>query len=127
MSNCIFVEDSDKGDTRKFKMNEPVCLRDGHFTEGTYQGAHPQPGTGRVYTHKITSGEYPNRMVSFHLVGKKPVPVSPTALNVVFKDIVGNANFAKHFSRVGYGGKRKTRKGRGKKHKKVRKHTARKY
>lgn len=124
MSKCIFVEDSDEGDTRKFKIDEPVCLRDGFFTEGTYREAHPQPGTGRIYAHKITSGEYPDRIVSFHHVGKKQFPVSPTALNILFTEIVGNANFAKHYSRVGYGGKRK---GRSKKHKKVRKHTARKH
>jgi len=127
MSKCIFVEDSYKGDTRKFKIGEPVCLRDGFFTEGTYRGAHPQPGTGRIYAHKITSGEYPDRIVSFHYVGKKPVPVSPTALNVVFKDKIGDPYFIKNILNRGYGGKRKTRKGRSKKHKKVRKHTARKH
>ena len=66
-------------------------------------------------------------MVSFHLVGKKQFPVAPTALNVIFKDKIGDPYFAKHYSRLGYGGKRKTRKGRGKKHKKVRKHTAKKH
>ena len=110
MSNCIFIEDSPQGDTRTFKIGEPVCLRDGHFTEGTYQGPLRNPNNGLIYGHKITSEIYPKREVSFRYVGKKLLPVSKTALNVVFKNKVGDPYFAKHFSTLGYGGKRKTRK-----------------
>ena len=97
MSICDFVEDSEEWDTRKFKIGEPVCLRDDYFTEGIYGGSHPQPGTGRIYIHKITCVDvrktYPDRWVGFQNVGKKRWPVSKTALSKILREIIGDLEF----------------------------------
>ena len=120
MSNCEFIQEPSllgrNGDTRRFKIGEPVCLKDEFFNEGTYQGSHKQPGTDKVVVHFITSKNkntgqvYEKRWVSTSKVGKKRFPVSKTAMKKVLENKVGDPSFAEIMSRQGYGGKRKTRK-----------------
>jgi hypothetical protein len=120
MSNCEFIQEPSllgrNGDIRRFKIGEPVCLKDGIFTEGTYEGSRKQPGTEKVVTHYITSinkntGEvYRQRWVPPKNVGKKRFPVSKTAMKKVLENKVGDPYFAEIMSKQGYGGKRKTRK-----------------
>ncbi len=128
MSNCEFIQEPSllgrNGDTRRFKMGEPVCLKGDAFNEGTYQGSHKQPGTDKVVVHFITSknkntGEvFQSRWVNPSRVGKKRFPVSKTAMKKVLENKVGDPYFAEIMSKQGYGGKRKTRKY----HRKTRKH-----
>jgi hypothetical protein len=136
MSDCEFITNTNtlqrNGDTRKFKVGEPVCVkrRDGSVVEGTYQGRALGPGN-KVYQHFI--GNIPGsfsfgtpRALSALEIGKKRWPTSKTAMTKVFKEKLGeqgfgDESFIKTISQSGYG-KRKSRKSHHRKNRKTRKH-----
>jgi hypothetical protein len=136
MSNCEFITNTNtfqrNGDTRNFKVGEPVCVkrRDGSVVEGTYQGRALGPGN-KVYQHFI--GNIPGSFsfgtpltLSALEIGKKRWPTSKTAMKKVFKEKLGehgfgNESFINTVSQSGYG-RRYTKKSRSRKHKKTRKH-----
>lgn len=123
MNNCVYpalplpaIGTPGSYDTRSFKVGEPVCLRNqegGDITTGTYVRAHPQPGTGLVYTHIIRS-EVPglgprDRWIPWQDVGKILQPVSATAANVVVRSSPLPLHLASVIKKYG-GGKRKSRR-----------------
>jgi hypothetical protein len=74
---CVFIppgtdtSPTGPGDTRRFRVGEPVCMR-GEFDPrmGVYVRPLPIPN-GRVFSHAIRSPEYPNdRHVRFRDIGK---------------------------------------------------------
>jgi hypothetical protein len=71
---CVFIPpgtDTSVGDTRRFRVGEPVCMRgESNPRMGVYVHPLPRPG-GQVFLHAIRSPEYPNdRHVSFEDIGK---------------------------------------------------------
>ena len=74
---CVFIplgtdtSETGPGDTRRFRVGEPVCMR-GEYNPrmGVYVHPLPRPG-GQVFLHAIRSPEYPNdRHVHFEDIGK---------------------------------------------------------
>jgi len=130
-NRCVFVNlplseaQNTNGETRVFQQGEPVCLR-GQPAEiperGIYRTAHPQPGTGRVFVHRVNSPGLPDRWVTWHDVGKIVYGAGPTAVRKVAEAKNLPENVERLITR--YGGKRKTRRNRRKsrKSKKTRKH-----
>ena len=136
MADCDFITNTNtfqrNGDTRNFKIGEPVCVKwdDGRIVEGTYQGPAIGPGN-KVYQHfigNIQGGLFrfgTPLTLSARQVGKKRWPVSKTAMKKVFEEKLGergfgNESFIKTLSQSGYG-KRKSRRVH-KKTRKTRKH-----
>ncbi len=134
MSDCEFITNTNtfqrNGDTRKFKVGEPVCVkrRDGSVVEGTYQGRALGPGN-KVYQHFIGNIPGPFSFGQLTLsaleIGKKRWPTSKTAMKKVLEEKLGeqgfgDESFIKTISQSGYG-KRKSRK-HHKKSRKTRKH-----
>jgi hypothetical protein len=86
---CEFPQlpiNDDQFDTRTFARGEEVCLRNDvppTRVRGRYNRSHPQPGTGRVFTHIID-----NRWIPWENVGKLvPPPISPAAVEVVGRNV----------------------------------------
>jgi len=81
---CVFVPDGPDvddpsrggpGDTRRFRVGEPICLRGIYNPRmGTYVRPHPIPGDprNRVFTHVVHVPEYPgiDRSIVFTELGK---------------------------------------------------------
>ena len=87
---CVFPQlpiNNQQFDTRTFAPGEEVCLRNDFpptRVRGRYTRPHPQPDTGRVFTHIVD-----NRWLHWINVGKlvpRPV-VSPTAVKVVGRNV----------------------------------------
>ena len=116
MQRCVFPAlplQQGQSDTRTFKAGETVCLRNDvppTRVRGRYTRAHPQPGTGLVFTQIVD-----NRWHRWENVGKlEPVPVSPTAVAVVARKRNLPEDLEREIKR--YGGKtrrRKPQRGRG--------------
>lgn len=133
-NRCVYVDlplsqnQNVVGDTRVFQVGEPVCLRNQHPTipeRGIYRVAQPQPGTGRVFLHRVNSPGLPDRWVGWEDVGKIVYGAPPTLVRKVME----NKNMPENIERLVrlYGGRsrkiqtrRRARKSR--KHGKTRKH-----
>jgi hypothetical protein len=80
---------SGPGDIRKFKVGEPVCIRNNAFyTEGKYVLPLLQPGSNKIFVHIIQSDVY-NIWIKAEDVGKCLFPVSPTAIRKVIREKTG--------------------------------------
>ena len=80
---------SGPGDVRKFKVGEPVCIRNNAFyTEGTYVRPYLRPGTNKIFIHIIHSTVY-DIWIRAENVGKCLFPVSPTAIKKVIREKTG--------------------------------------
>ncbi len=99
---CVFPQlpvNNEQFDTRTFAPGEEVCLRNDSpptRVRGRYTRPHPQPGTGRVFTHIVD-----NRWLHWINVGKlvpKPV-VSPTAVEVVGRNVEVKVPFKQELGR----------------------------
>lgn len=121
MENCIFPQlpvpktgQPGSYDTRRFKVGEPVCLRNQvlGIVTGTYVGPNPQPDTGYTYVHVVRSdvpGAGPiDRWVSWRDVGKIAQPVSATAVNAVVRNSPLPLNLASLLKKYGGGKRRRT-------------------
>ena len=101
-----------ESDAREFNEGDEVCLRNQHANiprRGTYVRPHPQPGTGRVYTHIVTSPGYPERWVKWEDLGKVKHPrVSKTLVRKMAEHKNLPENVENVISKFG-GGKRKRR------------------
>lgn len=98
--------------TRSFKAGEPVGVRNGYATSGTYVQPLTQPGTGYTYGHVVRSnvpGYGPsNRHVGYEHIGKMHQPVSATAAGFVAQHTGLPANIGRLISR--YGGRSRRRR-----------------
>lgn len=98
------------GNTRSFKVGEPVVLGNGHSTSGSYVSKLTTPNTGYTYGHVVRSdvpgfGPSDKHMYS-HQVGKIHQPISATAAGTVAREAGLPANIGRTLSRYGGGSKK---------------------